>query len=323
MYRNKEISVKLFRVVKPGFFTTVQDLGRFGFLKFGVPMSGAMDEFSLRVANMLVRNNQVEACLEMTMLGPELEAVNDTRIAVAGDIAFQINGHEAQAWQALAVKNGDTILFGKVRTGCRAYLAVRGGINVPTVLGSRSTHVRGEIGGMQGRQLKAGDCVEGFEAVQPIDHCFVLPREFIPSFSREIDVGVVLGPQSESFTEKGLETLLSNPYVVTVEADRMGYRLEGPTIERSERIDTISEAILPGSVQVPASEKPIVTMQDAQTTGGYPKIVVVVSADLHILGQTKPNDKIRFHKTALSLAHRKLLDYKKEIGIIESKLHSR
>ena len=315
--------MKLFRVVTPGFFTTVQDLGRFGFLKFGVPISGAMDEFSLQLANMLVSNGHGDACLEVTLIGPELEALHDVQIAVAGDISLQINGQDSDTWQTINLMTGDIVSFGKVRTGCRAYLAVRGGIDVPIVLGSRSTHVRGEIGGMQGRQLKAGDYVEGFDAVQPIDHCLILPREFIPSFSRETEVGVVLGPQLESFTEKGLETFLSGPYVVTVEADRMGYRLEGPVIEYSKRIDTISDAILPGSVQVPANGKPIVTMQDAQTTGGYPKIAVVVSADLHVLGQAKPNDKICFHETALSTAHRKLLDYKKEFDIIESKLHRR
>jgi len=315
--------MKLFRVVKPGFFTTVQDLGRFGSLKFGVPRSGAMDNFSLQIANMLVNNDYGDACLEMTLIGPELEALHNIQIAVAGDISLQINGQYSDAWQTINLMTGDIVSFGKLRTGCRAYLAIRGGIDVPLVLGSRSTHVRGEIGGMQGRQLKAGDYVEGFDAAQPIDYYLVLPREFIPSFSREIDIGVILGPQSTSFTEKGLEILLSNAYVVTVEADRMGYRLEGPQIEHSEHIDTISEAILPGSIQVPASGKPIVTMQDAQTTGGYPKIAVVMSADLHILGQAKPDDKICFHEIDLSTAHRKLQDYKKKIGIIESRLYGR
>lgn len=320
MYRNEEISVKLFRVVKPGLFTTVQDLGRFGFLKFGIPISGAMDEFSLRVANMLVRNDQGEACLEMTMFGPELEAVHDTRIAVAGDMAFQINGHEAQTWQTLAVKNGDTILLGKVRTGCRAYLAIHGGIGVPIVLGSRSTYARGEIGGMQGRQIKAEDHIEGLDTSHPVDQCLSLPEEFIPDFSTKIDVNVLLGPQQESFTQEGVGAFLSNPYSVTIESDRMGYRLDGPAIERSEQVDTISDAILPGSVQVPASGKPIVTMRDAQTTGGYPKIAAVVSPDLHVLGQAKPGDRISFHETTLKQAHRRLSEDRKRYRIIESKL---
>ena len=282
-----------------------------------------MDEFSLQLANMLVGNDHGDACLEMTLIGSELEALHDVQIAVAGDISLQINGQDSDMWQTINLMTGDLVSFGKVRTGCRAYLAVRGGIDVPIILGSRSTHVRGEIGGMQGRQLKVGDHVEGFDAVQPIDRCLVLPQEFIPTFRRETEVGVVLGPQLDSFTEKGLETFLSNLYVVTVEADRMGYRLEGPQIEYNEHVNTISDAILPGSVQIPANGKPIVTMQDAQTTGGYPKIAVVMSTDLHVLGQMKPSDKISFYEAALSTAHRKLLGYRKKIGVIESKLYGR
>ena len=315
--------MKLFRVVKPGFFTTVQDLGRHGFLRYGVPISGAMDDFSLMLANMLVENDPSDACLEITMLGPELEVLHGTQIAVAGDISLQINGQDSELWQTTTIRKGDMVSFGKVRSGCRAYLAARGGIDAPVVLGSRSTYVRGEIGGTHGRQLKAGDYIEGFDAVHLVDHCLYLPRELIPSFSAEIDVDVVLGPQLGSFTEKGVKTFLSSSYTVTVEADRMGYRLEGTGIERSERVDTISDAILPGSVQVPANGKPIVTMRDAQTTGGYPKIATVVSPDLHVLGQAKPNDKVCFHKITLSEAHRRLLDYKKMFSVIESKLHRR
>jgi biotin-dependent carboxylase-like uncharacterized protein len=306
--------------VRSGFFTAVQDLGRFGYLKFGVPVSGALDEFSLRVANMLVRNDQGDACLEMTMLGAELEAVHDTQIAVAGDIAFQINGHEAQAWQTITVKNGDSITFGKVRTGCRAYLAVRGGVDVPMVLGSRSTHARGEIGGMQGRPLKAEDYIEGFDTSHPIDQLLSLPEEFIPEFGGKIDVDVLLGPQQESFTQEGIETFLSNSYNVTIESDRMGYRLDGPIIQRSEQVDTISDAILPGSVQVPADGKPIITMLDAQTTGGYPKMATVVSPDLHVLGQAKPGDNISFHETTLMQAHHRLLEDRKRYHNIEDQL---
>jgi biotin-dependent carboxylase-like uncharacterized protein len=223
-------------------------------------------------------------------------------------------------WQTIRAKQGDTIQFGKVKTGCRAYLAVRGGIDVPTVLGSRSTYVRGEIGGMQGRQLKAEDYVEGFDTSRLFDQILSLPEEFIPDFSSDIDVDVLLGPQQESFTHEGIETFLSNPYNVTIDSDRMGYRLSGPLIRRSEQVDTISDAILPGSIQVPTIGQPIVTMRDAQTTGGYPKIATVVSSDLHVLGQAKPGDRISFHETTLIRAHRRLLEDKKKYHIIESKL---
>ncbi len=313
--------MELFRVIKPGFFTSVQDLGRHGFLKYGVPISGAMDKFSLQLANMLVGNDVGEAGLEITMLGPELEALRDTQIAVSGgDISVQINGQDAGMWQTLRVKSGDVVSFGKVATGCRAYLAARGGINVPIVLGSRSTYIRCEMGGIEGRQLKANDEIEGFDTVQPLTFCLSVPREFIPDFSAEVHVRVILGPQLESFTEKRVETFLSNPYTVTIEADRMGYRLEGPIIEHEERVDMISDAILPGSVQVPPSGKPIITMQDAQTTGGYPKIAAAISPDLHILGQLKPNDRILFEEISVPDAHRKLREYNNKIRIIEKEL---
>jgi len=315
------IAMKLFRVIKPGFFTTVQDLGRYGFLKYGVPISGAMDDFSLRLANMLVGNNLGDACLEITMLGPELETLHDAQIAVAGgDISVQINEQDAQMWQTLRVRTGDLISLGKIQAGCRSYLSVRGGVGVPMVLGSRSTYVRCQMGGIQGRQLKAGDNIEGFDVVQPLGCQLSVPREFVPDFGAEVNVRVVLGPQLDSFTEKGVETFLSSPYMVTIEADRMGYRLEGPAIERGELVDTISDAILPGAIQIPANGKPIITMQDAQTTGGYPKIAAAISSDMHILGQAKPNNWIRFQRTTLSEAHHALVEYHDKIRIIESRL---
>jgi len=316
--------MKLFRVIKPGFFTTVQDLGRYGFLRYGVPISGAMDEFSLQLANMLVGNALGDACLEVTMLGPEFEVLHDAQIAVTGgDLSLQINGQDCEMWQTLAVKEGDVLSLGKVQTGCRAYVAINGGINVPVILGSRSTYVRCEMGGFQGRQLKAGDVVEGVDDVQLMRHCLSVPSDLVPDFGAGAAVRVVLGPQLDSFTDKGVETFLSNPYTVTVEADRMGYRLEGPLIEHSKQVDTISEAILPGSVQVPANGKPIVTMKDAQTTGGYPNIAAVISSDLHVLGQVKPNDKVFFQRTTLSEAHRLRFEYSNKIRLIERKLQRR
>jgi len=313
--------MKLFRVVKPGFFTTVQDLGRHGFLRYGVPLSGAMDEFSLRLANMLVQNNPKDACFEITLNGPELEALGDTDIAITGgDISPKVNGQEVDMWKTLKISEGDIISFGKVRSGCRAYLSVRGGVNVPSVLGSRSTYVRCEIGGIQGRQLKAGDFIEGFDSAKPLDFKLSLPEVFIPEFTDEAHVEVVLGPQLWCFTEKGVETFLSNAYTVSLEADRMGYRLEGPTIEHKAYGDMISDAILPGAVQVPPNGRPIVTMQDAQTTGGYAKIAAVVTSDLYVLGQAEPRDRVFFHSVSLQKAHSRYLEYKKRFEIIEGEL---
>jgi len=320
LFRTDE-SMKLFKVAQPGFFTTVQDLGRHGFLRYGVPVSGAMDDFSLQLANMLVRNELTDACLEVTMLGPELEALKNTQIAITGgDLSPHINGQDVNMWQTLNVSSGDVVSFGKVRSGCRAYLSVTGGINVPLVLGSRSTYFRGEMGGVEGRRLRAEDIIEGFDSANSIDSQLSMPKELIPSFGREAHVKVLLGPQLENFTENAVETFLSNPYIISLEADRMGYRLDGPVIEHRTKGDIVSDAILSGAVQVPSNGMPIVTMRDAQTTGGYAKIAKVITSDLNVLGQAKPKDAVFFHETTLPKACHDLLEYRKKLEIIHREL---
>jgi antagonist of KipI len=313
--------MKLFRVVKPGFFTTVQDLGRTGFLRFGVPVSGAMDDFSFQLANMLVGNHPNDACLEITVIGPELEALSDTQIALGGgDLPPLVNNEEVTMWQTINIERGDVVSFGKLRNGCRAYLSVRGGINVPLVLGSRATYTRCQLGGVQGRQLKIGDVLEGFDSANPLNHRLALPDDSVPDFNSEVHVNAVLGPHLDRFTQKGVATFLSSSYAVTFEADRMGYRTEGPAIELKTTGDVISDAILPGAVQVPSDGKPIIMMKDAQTTGGYAKIAAVVTSDIHVLGQMKPNDKAHFHEISLAKAHDKLREYQKKLQTVKKKL---
>jgi len=312
--------VVLFHVLKAGFFTTVQDLGRYGYLKYGVPISGAMDTFSMIVANLLVANNPNDACLEITLIGPELRALADTQIAVTGgEISVKINGREMPMWQTLTVHKGETVSLGKVEKGCRSYLSVRGGINTPIVLGSRSTYTRGKFGGIEGRPLKAGDIIHGFD-VSSLETCLKMPENMIPQFSNEFTVHVVLGPQSYMFTDKGIETFLSSEYKVTLESDRMGYRLDGPVVEYKDKAEMVSDALLPGAVQVPRDGRPIVIMRDAQTTGGYPKIAVVVSSDLDLLGQAKPNSTIRFSRITLEEAHERFLEYRKKLSSLAQKL---
>ncbi|MDH7477117.1 MAG: biotin-dependent carboxyltransferase family protein [Candidatus Bathyarchaeota archaeon] len=301
--------MQVFQVLKPGLFTTVQDLGRYGYLKYSVPISGAMDTFALIAANLLVENNPNDACLEITLIGPELKALTKTPIAITGgDAEPKINGENAPMWQTLQVKEGDVISFGKMKSGCRAYLSIKGGINTPLVLGSRSTYVRGGFGGINGRQLKSGDIIEGF-ATPPLKMGYAMPEALIPQYTGNFTVHVVLGPQADMFTENGITTFLSNPYTVTSEADRMGYRLEGPTIEHKAKADIVSDALLPGAIQVPKNGKPILIMRDAQTTGGYPKIAVAITPDVSMLGQAKPNDTIAFSKISMQSAHEKTKAY--------------
>lgn len=312
--------MRIFQLLKPGLFTTVQDLGRYGYLKYGVPISGAMDTFSLVAANSLVGNSPNDACLEITLVGPELQALAKTQIALTGgDISPRTNGQDISMWQTLTVQEGDVISFGKMKNGCRAYVSIRGGIDTPIVLGSRSTYVRGGFGGISGRQLKTGDLIEGFDT-RLLNHEYLMPEELVPQFTDQFRANVILGPQGDMFTDEGVETLLSNPYRVTLEADRMGYRLQGPAIRHKAKADIVSDALLPGAVQVPKSGQPIVIMRDAQTTGGYAKIAVVISSDLDMLGQAKPNETIEFVKTTTSQAHETLIEHQKRLNSLGNML---
>jgi antagonist of KipI len=301
--------MRTFRVVKPGLFTTVQDTGRYGYLRYGVPVSGAMDQFSMIAANRLVENDPNVACLETTLIGPELEVLRKTQIAITGgNCEPKINGVAVAMWRTLAVEEGDVLSFGRMQSGCRGYVAIRGGIDVLMLLGSRSTYVRGGFGGIDGRQLKAGDTIEGF-AVAPTGVRYEVSTELVPKFANHCEARVILGPQADMFTEEGIDMFLSNRFTVTLDSDRMGYRLEGPIIEHRDRADIVSDALLPGAVQVPKSGKPILIMRDAQTTGGYPKIAAVINADLSLLGQAKPNDTIRFFKVTLEEAREEMRRY--------------
>jgi len=308
-YQENKNKMRIFHVLKSGLFTTVQDLGRHGYLKYGVPISGAMDTFSAVTANLLVANSPNDACLEITLIGPELQALAKAQIAITGgDINPKINDSNVPMWQTLDVQEGDVVSFGKMESGCRTYLSLRGGIDTPLVLGSKSTYVRGGFGGINGRQLKAGDVIEGF-ATPFLKAGRVLPEEFVPQFTGKFRAHVVLGPQNAMFTEKGIGTFLSNPYKVTLESDRMGYRLEGPIIQHKAKAEIVSDALLPGAVQVPKNGQPIIVMRDAQTTGGYPKIAVITTPDVSMLGQAKPNDVIEFTAITVSEAHKKMLEH--------------
>jgi len=278
-------------VLEGGMLTTVQDLGRYGYQRYGVPVAGAMDPCALQVANALVENSLDEAALETTIVGPTLRATESCLIAVTGaDLSFRVNGRPLPLWMAVFVRRGWIIEFGGRKTGCRAYLAVAGGIDVPPIMGSKSTYLRGGFGGFQGRALRGGDLI-------PVGQtAFHLPslagKEFpqgrIRGYSDAPEVHVVLGPQDDYFTEEGITTFLSSEYEVTPTSDRMGYRLQGPEIAHKGRADIISDGIVLGAVQVPADRQPIVLMADRQTTGGYPKIATVISADVPLLAQCMP-----------------------------------
>lgn len=315
-------AMDVLRVIKSGLFTSVQDLGRFGFQRFGVSVSGAMDKYAFACANVLVGNAVNDACLEVTLFGPELEVLSPVQVAIAGaDFLVLVNGEVVPMMQTFNVKKGDVIAFsGSAHSGCRAYLAVRGGIDVPIVLGSRSTYVRGGFGGFDGRGLKVDDMLRAFEPQNPLVERRVLPDDFLPKYEGEFTVDAVLGPQDDMFTVEGVETFLSQVYILTPESDRMGYRLDGAFIKHKDAPEIVTDALTPGAVQVPGGGKPIVLMVDAQTTGGYPKIATVTTPDVSRLGQAKPGDRVRFRRVSLSRARESYLQFHASLSQLEARL---
>ncbi len=292
------------KVLKGGLLSTLQDRGRIGYQQYGVPVSGAMDDYAYRVGNILVGNSREEASIEVTMMGFAAEFLQGTVIAVTGgDLTPTINGRPVKMWKALSVNPGDKLTFQRVRSGCRSYVAVAGGFDVPKVLGSRATYLRGGFGGFEGRALQKGDLLKignpkGVQ--QEYKDGFLKEQGLI--YPAEIRVRVVSGPQEEAFTEQGIKSFYGGPYKVTLDSDRMGLRLEGRKISHRGATEIISDGIAMGAIQIPGHGMPIIMMADRQTTGGYPKIGNVITADLSKLGQAKPGDKVYFQKISVEKA---------------------
>jgi antagonist of KipI len=279
-------------VIRPGMLTTVQDLGRWGWQGSGVPVAGPMDAYSHRLANRLVGNTDEAAALEVTMLGPELETDAEAVCAVAGArFDVTVNGDARESSSPFVVPMGGRVRFGARRAGSRATLAVRGGFDVPKSFESRATSIISRIGPFGGRPLLPGD-------VLPIGTAFTEAR--LPA-GRALSmpdggacVRILRGPHDAMFTPGAFDALVGSRFVVTAQSNRMGYRLEGPVIRRASSADILSDATPIGSLQVPSSGQPILLMADRQTTGGYPKIGTVITADLPIAGQLAPGDWIGF-----------------------------
>jgi antagonist of KipI len=295
-----------FEVLEPGVLTTIQDLGRYGFGRFGVPLSGALDSFSLKVANLLVGNSEGEAGLEITITGLRLKALRETVISITGgDLTPFQNGEPLEMWRTHVFVEGDVITFKKMKTGCRAYLAVAGGISVSGIMGSRATCLSGRFGGLEGRPLKRGDTLYVSDGSLPLKNLGVrFPGEWIPDFQKEAGLKVIPGPQDDHFTEKGFETFHSFSYQITPHCDRTGVRLNGPRIERRADVEEsiISEGLVPGAIQIPGDGKPIIILTEL-VTGGYAKIATVISAHLTKVAQLKPGDRVSFEPVLLEEAH--------------------
>lgn len=301
----------IFKVIKPGLQTTVQDLGRYGFREFGVSPSGSMDPYSLQMGNLLVGNDIGAAALEAPFIGPVLMALHDASMAICGgNLSPKINEQEIPLWKSIVIKKGQILSFGELKEGARTYISIAGGIDVPFVLNSKSTFLTGKFGGFEGRALKEGDILFGNPSTR---RNRFLHTKLVPKYTNTnpLTVRVIVGPHTGKFTKAGLETFLTEEYSISPQSNRMGYRLTGPKIEHSCTADIISDAIPLGGIQVPASGQPIILMAEHQTTGGYSRIGTVISADIPLLAQAQPGTRLRFVEISLQTAQEMVIDSKK------------
>lgn len=305
-------------ILSPGPLTTVQDSGRFGALGKGFSPGGAMDMDAMTVANLLVGNAPGVGVLEMTMLGITARFDCETVIALTGaDMSTRLNDEPIARYASIAVHPGDILSMKAAKNGVRAYLSVAGGFDLPLVMGSVSTNLKCALGGFQGRKLKTGDELPLNQSGAPF-----LPRQVSPpeDYPDCISLRVLLGPQDDAFTQKGIDTFLGCEYTVTDKADRMGIRLSGEIIESKNGVDILSDGIAAGSVQIPASGTPIIMMADRQTTGGYAKIATAISADLSRAAQARPGTRIRFVRVTEAEAIRLRRDAEKKRKQLEYEL---
>jgi len=312
-----------FRVIKGGLLTTVQDLGRNGYQAQGFNVNGVMDRRAFRIANLLLDNPENEAVLECTLIGPTLEFTAPMIISITGgDFRPEINDEEVPMYTALYVAEGDVLKLGSARSGRSCYIAFSNYLKVPVVMGSRSTNLKCRIGGFKGRKLEDGDYIE----------TRITRRIYLPTFlsrtlplkeyeENKATIRVILGPEEEVFSKKGIKNFLETEYTVGAEFDRMGMRLEGAYIESKRGSDIISDGIALGSIQVPSHGKPIILLADRQTTGGYGKIATVISVDLPKLVQRRMDDKIRFIAVTVEEAQRLLLLEERELQDMRKIIH--
>lgn len=319
----------MIRVGRAGLLTTVQDLGRRGMQQHGVSRGGAMDTVAHRVANLLVGNDEGAAALECTLLGPALEFVDESVVALAGgDLGATLDGRAVPLWSPFIAPPGSVLSFSGPRTGCRAYVAVAGGIDVPPVLGSRATDLIASIGGHEGRALAAGDELStGAHGADLRDRLRAAPdqapragRSLIPAYSAAPVVRIIRGPEHDRFSAASRELLVSGEFEVTPQSNRMGLRLTGPSLSLAGLYDLHSSPVTMGTVQVPPSGEPIVLMADHQTIGGYPRIAAVITVDQPLLAQAAPGARVRFREVSLADAQTLYLRRERDVRLFAAGL---
>lgn len=326
-------------VIKRGLFVTVQDLGRKGFAKFGIGKSGVMDGFAFRIANWLVGNGAEEAALEVTWSGFSVRFHQNTLVSITGaDLSPESGGMPVPMWRPVWFRRGSELTFKRPVTGCRAYVAAAGGLDVPEVLGSRSTYLRGGIGGMDGKALQTGDVIPIRQSAQSGSSTKGSPKFEEHEVFRTVNwsaapwrsyirpnpvIRVTKGLQQGDFREEDLRHFYEGSYRVKPESDRMGYRLSGPSLALRSSREYVSEGVTDGTVQVPADGQPIILMADRQTLGGYPKIAQVVTADLPKVAQLSPGDVIRFREISIEEAEGLYLEQEQGLRLLKNRIDER
>lgn len=296
-------------VEKPGFLSTVQDAGRRGYAHLGISASGAADPLALRLGNLLLGNDERAAALEMTLVGGSFAFDADAVVALTGsDFGATLSGRPLPLWEPVSLRAGDRLVLGPTRSGARCYLCVYGGIDVPPVLGSRSTHLLSGLGGLDGRKLSAGDALPiGSAAAGTGAPSRPLAASAVADLYAPQPIRFTPGPQADCFAPETIGRLAASTYTVSEDSNRMGIRLTGPPLQRVLAGEMLTEGVSLGAVQVPENGQPIILWVEHQTTGGYPKIGNVCSADLHLVGQLRPRATVRFRPVTLAEARRLLV----------------
>ena len=313
------MNVTTLEIHDPGLLTTVQDCGRYGYQRYGVPVSGGMDQFAVRMANIMAGNDQNAAALEVTVRGPKIEFQDSTWIAVTGaDISPEVDGQPLPMWESVEIGEGSVLAFGDLRDGMRAYIAVRGGIDVPEVMGSRSTYLKGRFGGLEGRALQADDLLSTLQWDDDTFQPKRLPRNYTaPVYGGIHRLRVVLGPQDHAFDSNALSKFLNSRYRIHPDSDRMGYMLDGPKIDHLKGADIVSDGNPPGAIQIHGDGIPRILLSDRGTTGGYTKIATVISVDLSSLAQALPGQSVSFLQVTVEEAQEALQEQESLIRSVE------
>ncbi len=310
-----------FQIIQPGVFTSVQDLGRTGYFAVGIPPSGAMDRFALRMGNLLVKNPLGEAGIEVTAYGVKLKVLENTVIALTGgDFDAKIDERSVPCWQTIEVQKGNILSLGEAKAGWRGYICVAGGIDVPVVLGSKSTYLTGTLGGIRGRLIRKGDVLETGDPKTPLENLKgrAVKENILPPFKGEKKLRVILGPQDDHVKDESIQVFLNSPYRASIHSNRIGYRFEGPQLYFKERPGTqlggsnpsniVDDGNAIGAIQIPGGKEPICLGPDGVSMGGYVKIACLITADMDRMAQLRLRENIQFQCVTISEARSALQD---------------